>query len=86
MNLLLRGIVILLCFELGVLLILVPWSPYWSNNYFLIRYPELIPFLLDNRLRGAITGLGLMDVLIALSLIRRPSVKKAAASPDGGTR
>lgn len=71
MNLLLRVLLILICFELGVLLVLVPWSPFWERNYFLERYPELIPFLMNHYVRGAISGLGLLDVVIAAMMVRR---------------
>ena len=71
MSFALRALVVLICFELGVLLILAPWSNFWERNYFLDRYPELIPIFLNPFLRGAITGLGLLDVWIAFSFIGR---------------
>lgn len=77
MNLLTRGVLILLCFELGILLVLVPWTPFWSGNQFLIRYPELIPILLNNYVRGAVSGLGIADIMIALSLFGRMSRRGA---------
>lgn len=77
MNRLTRVLLILLCFELGVLLAVVPWSNFWERNFFLDRYPALIPILLNPYLRGAITGLGLLDVWIAAAAIfswpRRPN-------------
>jgi hypothetical protein len=57
-------------FLLGVLLILVPWLGYWDHNFFLDKYPELIPFLLHPSVRGAVTGLGALDVLLAASMLR----------------
>ncbi len=80
MNRLLRVVLVLLCFELGVILVLVPWSPVWERNFFLDRYPQLIPFLLNSYLRGAISGLGLLDIWIAATLLRRRSPVRAAAS------
>ncbi len=70
MNLALRILWMLICFELGVLLILVPWHDVWQRNAFLERYPELIPWMLSPYVRGAISGLGLLDILIAFSLLR----------------
>ena len=58
------------CFLLGVLLILLPWLGYWEHNYFLDKYPEITPYLLHPSVRGAITGLGVLDVLLAGSLLR----------------
>jgi len=69
MNLALRILWTLICFELGILLILVPWSGFWERNFFLQRFPDLIPYLLNAYTRGAITGLGLLDILVAISFL-----------------
>lgn len=58
-------------FLLGVLLILLPWLGFWEHNYFLDKYPELIPLVLNPSLRGAVTGLGVLDVLLAGSMLRK---------------
>ncbi len=58
----------LICLEAGVLLVFLPWSPYWETNFFLQRFPELIPIFLSPFLRGAVTGLGLLDVFLAGSI------------------
>jgi hypothetical protein len=57
-------------FLLGVLLILVPWMGYWDHNFFLDKFPELIPLLLHPSVRGAVTGLGALDILLAASMLR----------------
>lgn len=57
-------------FLLGVLLILVPWLGYWDHNFFLDKYPALIPIVLHPSVRGAVTGLGGLDVLLASSMLR----------------
>ena len=77
MNRLLRVVLVLLCFELGVILVLIPWSPVWERNFFLNRYPQLIPIVLNSFLRGAISGLGLLDIWIAGGLIRRRPARPA---------
>lgn len=71
MNRLLRVVLIVLCFELGALLVFLPWSYAWERNYFLNRYPALIPYLLSPSVRGAITGLGLLDIVLAAGMLRR---------------
>jgi hypothetical protein len=75
MNRLLRVLLILVWFELGVLLVLLPWSHFWESNFFLNRYPALIPLLLNAYLRGAVTGLGVIDIGMAAGAIwrRRPA-------------
>lgn len=67
----LRVLMIFLCFELGVLLMILPWSAFWERNFFLQRYPDLIPILLNPFLRGAVSGLGLLDVGIAAGMLKR---------------
>jgi len=76
MNLALRILWTLICFELGILLILAPWSGFWESNFFLQRYPDMIPYLLNPYARGAVSGLGLLDILVAFSLLM-PKKKSA---------
>ena len=78
MNRVLRFLLIFICFEVGVLLILLPWSSFWERNYFMDHYPGLIPLLLNPFLRGAISGLGLLDIGIAASLVRQREADSAA--------
>jgi hypothetical protein len=75
MNKLTRFLLILLCFELGVLLVIVPWlGSVWERNFFLDRYPGLIPWLLNPFVRGLVSGLGLLDIWIAAGwALRRPT-------------
>ena len=62
-----RLLIIALLVELGLLLIVVPWSTYWDRNYFAQLYPGLYEVLGNNYVRGAVTGLGAVNVLAALS-------------------
>jgi hypothetical protein len=71
MRVFLRVLISLDFFLLGVLLMLLPWLGFWEHNYFLDKYPELIPFALHPSLRGAVTGLGVLDVLLAASMLRK---------------
>jgi len=80
MNRLLRVVLALLCFELGAILVLVPWFPFWERNFFLDRFPQLIPVLLNSYLRGVISGLGLLDIWIAATLLRPRRPARTAAS------
>ena len=71
MNRFLRVILLLVWIELGFALILLPWSDIWEMNIFLFQYPAL-GFLVKNAFfRGAISGLGVMNVLLALQSFRR---------------
>jgi hypothetical protein len=71
MNRIVRVLILLLWLVLGLALILVPWSDVWETNYFLYQYPALAIFLKNPFLRGAISGLGFMNVLLSLESFRR---------------
>ena len=73
MKSLLRVLLSLDVFLLGVVLILIPWLGYWDHNFFLDKYTVLIPILLYPSVRGAVTGLGALDVLLAGSILRGPA-------------
>jgi hypothetical protein len=51
----------------GFLLILVPWSVFWDRNYFVQSLPALQPLMANNYMRGAISGLGLLNVYFGLA-------------------
>jgi hypothetical protein len=70
MKSLLHVLISLDVFLLGLMLILVPWLGFWDHNFFLDKYPALIPFLLHPSMRGAVTGLGALDVLLAKNMLR----------------
>ena len=57
-------------FLLGVMLVMVPWLGYWDHNFFLDRFPGLIPILLHPSVRGAVTGLGALDIFLAAGMLR----------------
>ena len=50
-------------FEAGLVLVLIPWSIYWERNYFLQLLPMLEPLLTNDFVRGAVSGLGLVNVV-----------------------
>jgi hypothetical protein len=50
-------------FEAGLVLVIVPWSIYWERNYFVQLLPMVEPFLTSDYVRGAITGLGLVNLV-----------------------
>jgi hypothetical protein len=45
--------------------VLIPWSAFWERNYFL-EGSALATFFTSNYTRGAISGLGLVNVWAAL--------------------
>jgi hypothetical protein len=78
MNRVFRALLVVLCFEMGALLLYLPWSAYWDQNYFLNHFPSLIPIVLNSFLRGAVSGVGVLDILLAFNLI---SARRAAQLP-----
>lgn len=69
MNRLYRALVVVLAFEMGALLLYLPWSIYWEQNYFMSHYPLLRLVLLHPSFRGAVSGLGVLDILLAIGWI-----------------
>jgi hypothetical protein len=59
-------ILVVFCIELGMLLTILPWTRVWTENSLLISYPALGAFMRNDFARGAITGLGLVDVWIGI--------------------
>jgi hypothetical protein len=53
--------------EVGLLLVLVPWSPFWERNYFLTEFPVLLTIVRNNYLRGAVSGLGVVNLLMGFN-------------------
>src|SRR6266849_165288 len=53
MNRVLYALVVLLCFELGVFLLLLPWCGIGEHNYFLSRFPGLFGVMLNPAVPGA---------------------------------
>jgi hypothetical protein len=50
-------------FEAGLVLLIVPWSMYWERNYFVQVLPMFEPLLTNYFVRGAVSGLGLVNLL-----------------------
>ena len=63
---------IMVCFELGFLLIFLPWHRSWQDNNFLyflsdsLGAPALRQVVLSGYFRGAVTGLGAVNILIGI--------------------
>ena len=69
MNRILRAMLVVLCFEMGALLLYLPWTSFWEQNYFLSHFPALMPVLLHPSFRGAVSGLGVVDIILAIGMI-----------------
>lgn len=55
------------CIEVGLVMITAPWVPHlWNENSLLAAYPDLRAFLAHNFVRGAVTGVGILDIWLGI--------------------
>ena len=54
------------CLEIGLFLLIFPWTDYWDGNYFSGLIPEARQYWNNLYLRGAVSGVGLVNLYIAL--------------------
>ena len=95
---------IILCLEIGIVLTLLPWIPQgtlglsdWGNNYFLLYAARktgmhaLQTVVASGWMRGAVTGVGLLNIGIAFweifhFRITVRALQESAESPAGAKR
>ena len=84
-----RFIFILYCLEAGVLLLFIPWSPFWDRTLIQIPFEWVRTAGLHPWVRGAVSGFGVVHLIWALhdliSLLprrRRHPPATAGAGPD----
>jgi hypothetical protein len=63
-----------------LLLIVLPWSSFWDHNYFGQIVPALLPILRNNFIRGAVSGLGVINLVAGFFEL------VPAMTPGGGLR
>lgn len=51
-----------LCASFGVLLLILPWTSKWTDNSLLISFPDLREIVSSGFVRGAASGLGILDL------------------------
>jgi|SRR5581483_9073292 len=59
-------IFVVFCMEVGIMLVVLPWKPLWTNNPLVLRFPMLRAFLGAYFVRGLFSGLGLIDLWIGI--------------------
>jgi hypothetical protein len=57
----------LVCAVVGVLLVILPWRPEWTDNHLLMGSPGLRAFVANGFVRGLCSGLGVLDIWIGFS-------------------
>jgi hypothetical protein len=78
-----RLVIVAFFFEFGFALLIVPWSAFWDRNYFGEMVPVLHAMMTNNFVRGAVSGLGLINLLAGVAelvsmLLARKSDTEAA--------
>lgn len=61
------GLFIFWCVEIGLFLFLIPWSSVWDQSLILSHFPSWRPLYMSPYVRGAIGGLGLINLWLGLS-------------------
>jgi len=57
----------LVCAVVGVLLVILPWRPEWTDNRLLMISPGLRAVVANGFVRGICSGLGMLDIWIGFS-------------------
>jgi hypothetical protein len=73
--------------EVGFVLIVVPWSAYWDRNYFAQALPAVHGLITNNFVRGAVSGIGVINVAAGVSelvslMLSRQVERPAPISPS----
>ena len=55
--------------ESGAGLLLAPWSQFWDRNYFAQGLPFVHALMINNFVRGAVSGLGIVNMGAAVAEI-----------------
>ena len=67
--------------EIGLVLIVVPWSAFWDRNYFVQLVPPLGALITNNFVRGAVSGLGVINVSAGVAEIVSIVLARSADRP-----
>ena len=57
-------IYVLYCLEVGIFLLVYPWMRLWDQNFLLQYSSYLRVVLLDDFFRGAVSGLGIANLIL----------------------
>jgi hypothetical protein len=64
-------LIVIVCLELGLFLLVFPWTDYWTSNYFATFIPQYFWIWDSAYFKGAISGLGVVNLAICFSEIFR---------------
>jgi hypothetical protein len=58
---------VIFAFELGVFLLVFPWLDNWDLSWIPVHSPKLSGIWMSPYFRGALSGLGVLDIYVALA-------------------
>jgi len=59
------------CTSMGLFLLIFPWTDWWSGNFFSNLFPQMEPLWDNMYVRGAVSGLGVVNLYISFVEIFR---------------
>jgi hypothetical protein len=62
---------VVLCFEVGVFLLVFPWMDAWNQSWFPSQTTWLLDLWESNFFRGALSGLGAINIYISFAEMMR---------------
>jgi hypothetical protein len=68
----------------GIALVFAPWSPLWEANWLLQVWPAARSIVLSGFTRGAVSGLGLVNLVLALRDVHARLTGGSWGGPDAG--
>ena len=69
----------------GIVLVVAPWyPPIWEANWLLQMWPAARGIVLSGFTRGAVSGLGLVNLVLALRDVHARLTGGSWGSPDAG--
>lgn len=71
------------------MLVVLPWSDFWEANYFASAWPLVRSIVNNNFVRGAITGLGVVNLIVGfidLAMVVNARERPGVSIRDGTER
>lgn len=57
---------VLFCIELGLVLIVLPWTRFWFSDGWTGQWPAFQHWMQQGFIRGSVSGLGLIDIWLGV--------------------
>ena len=75
---------VLFFLEIGIILTWCPWTKIWTQNSILMSFPTVRSFLMKNFVRGAISGVGLVNLWMGVAEAVRYREETNSSADDQG--